>query len=480
MLCNRLITAVATSVASGQSTYSHTYAYDAIGNFTSKSDQGNYTYAGDQGSSYANPHAVTSIGSTNFTYDNNGNMLTVTGGLSNTWNFKNQLTQAVLGGVTTTYAYDHAGQRVKYANGTTTTVYPGKGYNTDGTTPVKHIYAGSTLVATVKGTGASAAVFSVHNDHLSGSNVVTNSGGTQEEVMDYLPYGNIRLDNKAGSFDEQRKFSGHEYDADTQLSYMNARYYKSDIGRFISQDPIAKDNPSGFLSDPQQLNYYAYSRNNPLRFIDPFGLFNVETGMIESGDNLTQISQQINGEYGTSLTVDQIAQANNIQDPNRIIAGTSLALPNQTNLELRFDGKSLQAYDAVYGMAYSDLSWSAVSGSELRGFDPIPEGVWSADPNNTQKWSDVSAARKAASIIGGVTENIPFVGFKLGPWPGGAFAWGEYRTELSNGAGDRGYYMHGGAIAGSAGCIDLTSNNNSFHQWFTQTWAKPIDVIVNY
>src|SRR5205085_1279110 len=59
----RLTSATATGVAAGQQPYSQTYAYDAIGNLTSKSDQGNYTYAGNQGTSYANPHAVTSISS---------------------------------------------------------------------------------------------------------------------------------------------------------------------------------------------------------------------------------------------------------------------------------------------------------------------------------------------------------------------------------------------------------------------------------
>jgi RHS repeat-associated protein len=295
---NRLLTAVATNVASGQSTYSHTYAYDAVGNITSKSDQGTYDYEGDQGGSYANPHAVTSIGGTDFTYDNNGNMLTVTGGLSNTWNYKNQLAQAVVGAVTTTYAYDHAGQRVKYANGTTTTLYPSKNYNIEGSNQVKHIFAGDQVVATVKGTGSTAAVFSVHTDHLSGSSAVTNSSGMQEEVMDYFPFGEIRLDQKAGTFDEQRKFSGHEYDAETELTYMNARYYKSDIGRFVSQDP-AYLATSTDLADPQISNSYSYAKNNPLTYVDPDGREPVKAyvGTITTFTNLLNTSPSRVGQY---------------------------------------------------------------------------------------------------------------------------------------------------------------------------------------
>ena len=69
---------------------------------------------------------------------------------------------------------------------------------------------------------------------------MTDSTGTIAETMDYFPFGGIRLDNKVGTFDEQRKYIGQEYDADTGLNYLNARYYNSAIGRFTSEDPETK------------------------------------------------------------------------------------------------------------------------------------------------------------------------------------------------------------------------------------------------
>jgi hypothetical protein len=41
------------------------------------------------------------------------------------------------------------------------------------------------------------------------------------------------------------------------------------MGRFTSPDP---ENLGSILSDPQSWNAYAYGRNNPLKFTDPFGL----------------------------------------------------------------------------------------------------------------------------------------------------------------------------------------------------------------
>ena len=53
---------------------------------------------------------------------------------------------------------------------------------------------------------------------------------------------------------------------------MNARYYNSFSGRFISQDKMFW-NPENFLSDPQQLNSYSYARNNPILYEDQNGEF---------------------------------------------------------------------------------------------------------------------------------------------------------------------------------------------------------------
>ncbi|MBI1866453.1 MAG: RHS repeat-associated core domain-containing protein, partial [Candidatus Staskawiczbacteria bacterium] len=62
-----------------------------------------------------------------------------------------------------------------------------------------------------------------------------------------------------------------EYDAETGLNYLNARYYNSNIGRFISQDPMFWDFSEDYLSDPQQWNSYSYARNNPIVYSDPTG-----------------------------------------------------------------------------------------------------------------------------------------------------------------------------------------------------------------
>ena len=76
---------------------------------------------------------------------------------------------------------------------------------------------------------------------------------------EYDVFGAIR--SETGTSDNTRKFTGKEFDADSNLYYYGARYYDPYIGRFTQRDPAGDG-----------VNWYAYVANNPLRFVDPTGL----------------------------------------------------------------------------------------------------------------------------------------------------------------------------------------------------------------
>ena len=62
------------------------------------------------------------------------------------------------------------------------------------------------------------------------------------------------------SSDNTCKFTGKEFDADSNLYYYGARYYDPYIGRFTQRDPAGDG-----------VNWYAYTYNNPLKYTDPNG-----------------------------------------------------------------------------------------------------------------------------------------------------------------------------------------------------------------
>ena len=81
--------------------------------------------------------------------------------------------------------------------------------------------------------------------YLGGTNVSTDEDGEVTQTLDYYPYGSQRI--ATGSFSEQRRFIGEEFDGDIEFSYLNARYYQGSRGQFMSQDPASRDDPGNSL-----------------------------------------------------------------------------------------------------------------------------------------------------------------------------------------------------------------------------------------
>jgi hypothetical protein len=123
---------------------------------------------------------VTSVGGTTYSYDNNGNVAAI-GSLDYTWDWRNRLSSAERSsGGTTSYGYDHAGQRVFQATGSATTSYANKYYNVDSSsltaTTTKHIFSpDGTLLATVVGASTTASTTYLHPDHLGGTLIKTST-----------------------------------------------------------------------------------------------------------------------------------------------------------------------------------------------------------------------------------------------------------------------------------------------------------------
>ncbi len=86
----------------------------------------------------------------------------------------------------------------------------------------------------------------------------------------HINTGSWKLRQFAGDTGTTHKFTGKERDSESGLDNFGARYNSSNMGRFMSADPVFIS--ADRLTDPQSLNLYAYVRNNPLSLIDPTGL----------------------------------------------------------------------------------------------------------------------------------------------------------------------------------------------------------------
>ena len=128
------------------------------------------------------------------------------------------------------------------------------------------IYLGEQKIATVDAQGN---VFYNLDDHLASPTLITDSAGQIVSSLDYQPFG--KLNSVVSSTNDHYQFSDKEFDAENNWQYFGARYYDNVLGRFSSLDPVYLQNVRQYLTDPQQLNSYAYARNNPIKLIDKSG-----------------------------------------------------------------------------------------------------------------------------------------------------------------------------------------------------------------
>jgi RHS repeat-associated protein len=148
---------------------------------------------------------------------------------------------------------------------------------------------------------------------------------------DFYPFGGeiAYVDNCPPNY----KFTGKERDTETGLDDLGARYYSSALGRLASTDPIVVTQQR--LTDPQELNLYAYARNTPTRFVDPTGEI-----LTVSGDTNTAIQyiQQIIGSdakiHCTNNTCTVTVDDNEDEDCGAVIACTGLDGPENEGLSL--------------------------------------------------------------------------------------------------------------------------------------------------
>jgi RHS repeat-associated protein len=114
---------------------------------------------------------------------------------------------------------------------------------------------------------ASEIVEYYHLDAVGSVRVTTNASGQVVRRHEFLPFGEEW--QPAVPPGDPRLFTGQERDPETGLDYFGARYYRANLGRFTTTDPVQDLREN--LADPQQWNRYTYASNNPLRYVDPDG-----------------------------------------------------------------------------------------------------------------------------------------------------------------------------------------------------------------
>ena len=144
-----------------------------------------------------------------------------------------------VGGKTTGFVWDRGNLAAEMTGSTITNMY---NYGPDGITERE------------KSNGEiSIYLKSAHGDVIG----VSDEYGIPEERYQFDAFGNIQTETEPAPFG----YCGEYRDAESGLIYLRNRYYDPETGRFITEDPV-KDGT----------NWYVYAANNPIMFVDPWGL----------------------------------------------------------------------------------------------------------------------------------------------------------------------------------------------------------------
>ena len=114
--------------------------------------------------------------------------------------------------------------------------------------------------------------FYYHSDHLGSSSYITNLDGAVVQHIEYVPFGEVFIEERNNIWNTPYLFNAKEFDEETGLYYYGARYYDPRLSLWMSADPLEEDYPN--------IITYAYCHNNPIKHIDPDGL---STWVVEVG-----------------------------------------------------------------------------------------------------------------------------------------------------------------------------------------------------
>ena len=103
-----------------------------------------------------------------------------------------------------------------------------------------------------------------HSDHLGSASWITGFSGSAVQHLQYLPYGELYVNERPYGYSERFTFTGKEKDEETGYGYFGARYLDHELmTMWLSVDPMSDKYPN--------ISPYNYCMWNPVKLVDPDG-----------------------------------------------------------------------------------------------------------------------------------------------------------------------------------------------------------------
>ena len=179
------------------------------------------------------------------------------------------------------------------------------------------LFRGNNLVRDSKGNNY------VYDSHGSVTSILNNNGSKSKEY-EYDAFGNIENETNASTYNPWQ-YCGEYTDQESGFIYLRNRYYDSEIGRFINEDPARSGG-----------NWYSYCSGNPIMFWDKMGLeYNSLRNLTDSVEKALDTKATIS-IYKGNITVGFYEDGYNYRgtfkcDGTAVIDGTTKKIADNVN-----------------------------------------------------------------------------------------------------------------------------------------------------
>ena len=243
--------------------------------------------------------------------------------------------------------------------------------------------------------------FYYHPDHLGSSNYITNLDGEVVQHIEYVPFGEVFIEERNNTWNTPYLFNAKEFDEETGMYYYGARYYEPRISLWMSTDPKEETCP--------EISSYTYCHNRPINLLDIDGMDDYKINQIGQitfwrRTNAKSTHRIFAGKDNITFGKQFVSQLVEKQSANGTTAKTSNSddafeffkfAADHTKVEWSLIG--LQKNNSVEFKLHSDFNTSSVSLDTKDYKDQVfqlhnhPRG---SNPNNTKASGDYDAYKQ--------------------------------------------------------------------------------------
>ena len=216
--------------------------------------------------------------------------------------------------------------------------------------------------------------FYYHPDHLGSSSYITNLDGEVVQHIEYVPFGEVFVEERNNIWNTPYLFNAKEFDEETGLYYYGARYYDPRLSLWLSIDP--KEEKYSNVST------YCYVISNPLKYTDPTGM-EIDMTKVRLADEQLKLSttqsviKDLASQTGLQLSLDKdnkLQYAKNDEGKpivnkitnkkgKEIDAGSKTArnflikmIDNKTEIEVSYHAKRTVTSGTQIGLSFEQIS----------------------------------------------------------------------------------------------------------------------------